>query len=545
MKTLLFSLFLLFSANTVFSQQHVEEYTDKLDGDIWVLDSVHHYKGYPSSDLYLFLRELVTSRNSKGDITSKLYLKKKHIIFDWENSSRYTQSFYDNGKKNEYKLQVYDSKRNIWIDSFQYKKYNNLGLLIMDMSFGYDQALGTHSHGYKVFKKYNVDKKVIESKHLIWDKDNQKWIKHVLELTDYSDSGNKKKIVSKTWVNGTNAWVNKDKKEWKYNSNNALIEYKTMEWVNNTWLNRYKKTIEYTSEGKHKMILNQNWNTSEDNWENTLKNVYEYDGDSALYVLVQQWNANEDKWKDFMLEIKKYNDAKLLIDNIKYYYPLDSTDELSGTRFLFYYNSEKKILNKLSRSWNDEKKVWENEGKWEYDYTDGNTVISSNWDTITIEWIPNAYYKYVLDSQGRTVLGLRKKWNIEESKWINYSKDEKEYDDYNHLLNSIYFIWLDDWVVYSKRHYFWSKFNTNNTDELANDGFVLFPNPAGNVLNLSYDLDKSIYNLQIYSLRGNQVLEISSPSYDKIDISQLVSGVYILKINTAKGTVSKLFSVEK
>ncbi len=545
MKKFLFSLFLLIYISTAFSQQHVEEYTDRMDGDIWVLDSIHQY-GTENEEFYLKYRDIVTSRNNRGDVTSELYLMRRNEAEDWEKNSRFTQSYYDNGKKNEYKSQLYDSKRNIWLDSFQYRKYNEKGLLIVDMSFGYNITFGYFSYGNKVYKKYNSDNKVTESKRLIWDKEKKKWVNKELRLIDYSADGNKNKLVLKSWSNESSSWINNRQEEWRYNSDSALIEYKSMVWVNNIWLNSFKKSIDYTSEGKYKIILNQGWNASEDRWENMFDNVYKYDGDSMISVWHQQWIAKDNKWKDLTLEVKKYNDAKLLFDNIKYYYPLDSADELSGTRFLFYYNSEKKILKKLSKVWSDEKNAWENFSKLDYDYNDGYTVISSYWDKIKIEYIPRTFYKYVLDSQGRTVLGVRKKWNVEESKWINKAKNVREYDNYNHLLDDSYFFWnINDWIGVNRRHYFWSKYNTNNIEELTDDGFVLFPNPAGNVLNLSYDLDKSIENIKIYSMSGNQVLEISSPAYEKIDISKLVNGVYILKINTGRGTVSKLFSVEK
>ncbi len=546
-QALLFYLFLLLSNTTAFSQHQFENSnTNRLDGDIWVLDSVHYYISSINKDLYLSSRNIVTSRNNRGDITSRLYLDRNTEYEDWVKTSRYTQSYYDNGKKNEYKLQFFDTKKNIWIDSCQYKKHDNTGLLTIDVFLSYDQTLGIYAFGNKVFKKYNGDKKVIERKRLTWDIDKQKWANKELELTDYTDNGNTKKTVSKIWSKGSNTWVNKSIKEWKYNSDSTLIEYISIRWINNLWVNSTKEKKEYTSDGKLKIILNQKWNASEDNWENVYKYSYEYDGDNLINALKQHWITKDKKWKDLTLEIKKYDDDSLLIDYIKYNYPENSSGEVTGTRILNDYNLNKKISTEVKKVWNDEKKAWENDIKWDYDYNDGSTVITNYWDKEKKEWIPKTFYKFVLDSQGRTVLGLRKKWNIEESKWINKTKNVREYDNFNHLINNYNFGWyVNNWILVSKRHYFWSKFNTNNTDELTDDGFVLFPNPAVNVLNLSYDLNKSVGKLNIYSLSGNKVLEISSPSYDKIDISQLVSGVYVLRINTAKGTVSKLFRVEK
>jgi len=94
-----------------------------INGQIWVLDSTHQYSPNFIDSVYLKYRQLVTSRNNQGFVTSKLALIKRTESGEWENSSRSTTKYYNNGRKKEYLLQIYDTKRNIWIDSIQYKSY--------------------------------------------------------------------------------------------------------------------------------------------------------------------------------------------------------------------------------------------------------------------------------------------------------------------------------------------------------------------------------------------------------------------------------------
>ena len=66
-----------------------------------------------------------------------------------------------------------------------------------------------------------------------------------------------------------------------------------------------------------------------------------------------------------------------------------------------------------------------------------------------------------------------------------------------------------------------------------NAQFAIYPNPVGNQLNISGDLRK-VKSLQIYDMTGKLVKDISNSlknQYKSIDVSQLISNAYILRID--------------
>lgn len=69
--------------------------------------------------------------------------------------------------------------------------------------------------------------------------------------------------------------------------------------------------------------------------------------------------------------------------------------------------------------------------------------------------------------------------------------------------------------------------NLNDNLEIS-----VFPNPAQNYLTVKTDL--KIENIQLFNLTGNEVLKLNDIS-DKIDISKLPQGIYILRVKTEKG----------
>ncbi|WP_395053375.1 T9SS type A sorting domain-containing protein [Flavobacterium sp.] len=80
-----------------------------------------------------------------------------------------------------------------------------------------------------------------------------------------------------------------------------------------------------------------------------------------------------------------------------------------------------------------------------------------------------------------------------------------------------------------------------NQNELESK-IILYPNPVKNTLYLSFSDAVEINNIQVYDIYGRLIKEFISDS--QLDVSNLKSGNYILKIQTYNGDVSKLFSKE-
>jgi Leucine-rich repeat (LRR) protein len=75
--------------------------------------------------------------------------------------------------------------------------------------------------------------------------------------------------------------------------------------------------------------------------------------------------------------------------------------------------------------------------------------------------------------------------------------------------------------------------------------FTLYPNPAKEVLNISSNESIEIKSISIYNTLGQLVLVIpNAENVSKIDVSNLITGNYFIKINSDKGTSSAGFIKE-
>ncbi|WP_040278072.1 T9SS type A sorting domain-containing protein [Psychroserpens damuponensis] len=82
--------------------------------------------------------------------------------------------------------------------------------------------------------------------------------------------------------------------------------------------------------------------------------------------------------------------------------------------------------------------------------------------------------------------------------------------------------------------------STLSVDEFALETVSLFPNPAKNTLHLDMPASIGDFNTEIFSVLGQSVSRNTNSS--QLDISNLNTGMYLLKISTDNGTITKRFT---
>lgn len=94
---------------------------------------------------------------------------------------------------------------------------------------------------------------------------------------------------------------------------------------------------------------------------------------------------------------------------------------------------------------------------------------------------------------------------------------------------------------------------TNIKQTLMGNTFSIYPNPAsdniviaiGDLRNNNSDLLPTTYNLQLYNIVGNLILEKNLiKKITNLDVSNLSNGVYVLKMNTGIGIETSIFVKE-
>ncbi|MVO08128.1 T9SS type A sorting domain-containing protein [Flavobacterium sp. TP390] len=82
-----------------------------------------------------------------------------------------------------------------------------------------------------------------------------------------------------------------------------------------------------------------------------------------------------------------------------------------------------------------------------------------------------------------------------------------------------------------------------NQDFVFENEFVLYPNPANEIINITNKNQEEINSVEIYNLVGQIVIAIPNTT-NKIDVSSLGIGTYFVKVNTEKGSAVTKFIKE-
>ncbi len=90
--------------------------------------------------------------------------------------------------------------------------------------------------------------------------------------------------------------------------------------------------------------------------------------------------------------------------------------------------------------------------------------------------------------------------------------------------------------------YFRRDYNLS-TQDVEENSFVLYPNPASDVLNLYSEYYQSITSATIYSLSGKRLIS-TAENPDVINVASLSEGIYFIEIITERGSVVKKFIKE-
>ena len=77
--------------------------------------------------------------------------------------------------------------------------------------------------------------------------------------------------------------------------------------------------------------------------------------------------------------------------------------------------------------------------------------------------------------------------------------------------------------------------------EFETEKIKIYPNPAGDRINIEYGNGIEIQTLHIYNLVGQIVLSQSSNLHDAINVSSLQTGHYFIKLESAQGTATEKF----
>ncbi len=312
---------------------------------------------------------------------------------------------------------------------------------------------------------------LINTSQNTWDNDYNQWNKSFQTLYTNTNEGKVTQQITQSWSDVTRIWDNLQRVTFGYNSDKKLTSKITENAVNGNWQYLTKEVHSYDSPGNIKTKLQFSWNLAISSWEITQQINYTYNTDgNVIEIVTQLWNNSTNTWNNIERTISDYN-----------------------------FND--KPITQVTDLW-----------------------ISGNWQN-------HAKTTNTYDKSGYLLNSIKQQWNMKTSEWNN-SELINYYNNSNGNINQKTIQFWNNlsllWEYHSRTSY--TYFQSNSSSKPQYPGFSVYPNPCNDYISIKLE-NSDNFKISIVDIQGQAISsQLISGKATSIDLKDLNSGIYILKI---------------
>jgi len=408
-----------------------------------------------------------------------------------------------------------------------YEKHKN-NIWVLDTIYGYTGQTNTWFLDYS---------EIVTAK-------NEKGLPTIIETKD-------RELGNYTWYEGYYVTLS-------YFDNDSLNEYKLWEWNTNTnnWNSEMSVYILYDENGLKLEYYDRAWDNTDEEFLSGNKEIYTYDENNFLITKEDiDWGWETLVWEDWKTTTYTNNNLGLCIEQIEVF-----ATNVNYLQIFYTYNDDNQLTNELEKLWYGSS--WEDYSRTTYTYYENELLheelferFNDDWENVVkltsiyddnnllISYESHAYDgvstldEYTYNENGDELTYILSEW-IDDDHWSPFYKVSDFYDE---NFNQTEY-WSENreisggaWTNFLKEEYTWNSFQTANLESF-NTKINIYPNPASEKILIDYNSNK-IFNVEMFTILGKKVKELKNTK--KIDVSDLKSGIYFMKISNQNFNYTK------
>jgi hypothetical protein len=337
-------------------------------------------------------------------------------------------------------------------------------------------------------------------------------------------------MVMEDWVDGN--WKATSKFTNAFDSNGNIIKVTIEVW--DELFGIWDKTATTHTLNSNSMIdysITQMWNNDENNWANSQKTIYTYDGSKRILTEKMQMWMDPD-WMDVSISTNTYNANGLLINKL-------SKNGFFGSMSNFMqvdysYNPDGTENQTMIQIWNTESQTWKNEMRSTNTY-DASKKISSvlTESDVAGAWVNSMNSTLSYNPDGSVKESLGRDWI--DGIWVDAWKEFQTYNTNGSVKEKLIKDWIqenNDWENASRWTFTYDASSSIQSQLAGADQLKVFPNPFSNSISIEYN-SLNVSDIQLYNSNGQLVRTIrKGEPLSTINLFALKNGVYILKVTT-------------
>lgn len=367
-------------------------------------------------------------------------------------------------------------------------EYDSLGYLIFENKCEWTISIinwwGKYQHEYAYDSGGN---RISHSEHG-WNPDLREWQPDLKEEWDYQSSRSQVFYINYIWDSNINNWVNKGKWTRSINSNPGWVQEICHIWlpVDSIWIEDRKKERVYDDSGIWTSEKTYNWSVAKNDWEKAAWQERGLDNNNYLVLdIIYIWDSSNNDWAGYDKKEMDY--------------------DASGNQIL---------------------------------------LITYDWSSQDFKWLKDSKTERYFDLSQNKASEEFYKWNTVNARWTGIDKSAWEFDTDSDLVVYSDFDWKIEseiWNLETKSFYYYQSSSSDPSLFVKND-ILIYPNPNSGIINIS-GLSQPA-EIKVFSIQGI-LLKTFTQVENRIDVSELPVGIYIMNLENEEIRVVKRIVVEK
>ena len=440
---------------------------------------------------------------------------------------------------------------NISLATYTYTGANITSLLSQEWNSGSN----TWDNVLRISYTYNASSKPITSLFETWT--GTAWQNSTRQTITYDANGYAATLLSETWNTTSGSWINSTLITNINNSDGTIMQSVLQNWniVTSAWDNFSRSTYSYNSDKTIHQTVSETWSTTLAAWQNALRITYTYTASGNVFTqLTESWLVNA--WVNSTLNTSTYDGNNYLINLLFQSWNIVTSSWDNTLQQNYTNNGDGTVHQVISQSWNIIASSWLNVSRETYSYTAScgvlpltllNLTAAGNNNAVLINWqteneINTSHFtvQSSLDAAVFTKVGdVPAKGSSSRANSYSFT-DNIAHISADKIYYRLVMVDKDEKFVYSKV--------VSVTLPGRRNVFTIKPNPAKSYFIITpgatYISAKTV--VTVSDLTGHVVIKqnVVQTAEQKINISALAKGVYIVSIITSEGVKTQKLAVE-
>lgn len=266
---------------------------------------------------------------------------------------------------------------------------------------------------------------------------------------------------------------------------------------------------------------------------------YQYNGSGRL-IQSEMWMMEEDEGglptgiivKSMITKYEYNASGQITLVSNSYYI---EGEEIPYSQTEYNYNSSGKLISSIYSGLNFFTFELEVSDKTEYSYNadgDIDVEIYSEWNSSNETWVELYKYENTYSNDSFSDIAFPSFFNL------MYGVGDPEFMQFSKvIISDKSFDMIDgNWVQTEKANYYYSG-GTTNINVLENLSVSFYPNPTSENITIKWNGSHKNLNIQIFQINGAKVLEQNAVPGEKISVTHLVKGMYLVKLLNGQKTL--------